>query len=166
MKCSMCSVDIPKARYTMGYSVCVKCSTEEKKLGHIVYPHKTGAYIQVVDKETHDNLNRLDRRGYKSRSAKHYKEFKVSTESTPRKKFRESTVNSIKHIPYNTVKQSVLDYYDEWGYEPTLKYLRQLNSNGDIPLTQRVQLQDLITDMYMTPSPRALRHSGWKLGVL
>lgn len=166
MKCSLCSVDVPKARYSMGYNVCVNCSTEEKKLGHIIYPHKTGAYIQVVDKETHDNLNRLDRRGYKSRTAKHYKEFKVSTESTPQKKVSNSGVSRIKHIPYMEVKQTILDYFDEWGYEPTLKYLRQLNSSGDIALKQRVQLQDIVTDMYMEPSPRQLRHNGWKIGVL
>ena len=50
----------------------------------------------------------------------------------------------------------VLDYYDEWGYEPTLKYLRQLNSSGEIPLMTRVKIQDMITDMYLTPTPRAL----------
>ena len=78
----MCSKPFPKARSDMGYTICTSCSTEEKKVGHIIYPHKTGAYIQVVDKETHDNLNRLDRRGYKSRTAKQYKEFSVE-ESKP-----------------------------------------------------------------------------------
>ena len=53
----------------------------------------------------------------------------------------------------------VMSYYDEWGYEPTLKYLRKLNSSGDIPLMTRVKIQDIITDMYLKPSPRALtRH--------
>ena len=47
-------------------------------------------------------------------------------------------------------------YYDEWGYEPTLKYLRQLNSSGDIPLMTRVKIQDVITDRYLEPTPRAL----------
>ena len=27
-----------------------------------------------------------------------------------------------------------MNYYEEWGYEPTLKYLRQMNSSGEIPL--------------------------------
>ena len=44
------------------------------------------------------------------------------------------------------------------GYiEPTLKYLRVLNSSGDIPLLTRVKLQDIITDRYLQPSPRALQ---------
>ena len=50
-----------------------------------------------------------------------------------------------------------MSYYDEWGYEPTLKYLRKLNSSGDIPLRVRVKIQDIVTDMYLEPSPRVLR---------
>ena len=50
-------------------------------------------------------------------------------------------------------------YYDEWGYKPTIKYLRKLNSSGTIPLLTRVKIQDIITDRYLEPTPRALtRH--------
>ena len=155
MECKLCSNTIPTARTEMGYTICIDCSTEEKKVGHIIYPHKTGAYIQVVDKETHENLNRLDRRGYKSRTAKHYKEFKVDKVEEVRT-FRNPTCNKT-YTPYDEALKLVLDYFDEWGYEPTLKYLRVLNSSGDIPLLTRVKLQDIITDRYLQPSPRALQ---------
>ena len=155
MKCSRCSITIPKARTDMGYTICVTCSTEEKKVGHIIYPHKTGAYIQVVDKDTHANLNRLDRRGTSKKTARHYKEFKIKEEPKPIRKQSEDT-SSIIHTPYDTALKQVLDYYNEWGYEPTLKYLRQLNSSGDIPLDTRVKIQDIVTDRYLTPTPRAL----------
>ena len=155
MKCSMCSNNIPKARTDMGYTICVECSTEEKKLGHTIYPHKTGAYIQVVDKETHDNLNRLDRRGTSKKTVRHYKEFKVEKEK-PISVRRYHDTSSIVHTPYDTALDMVMSYYDEWGYEPTLKYLRRLNSSGDIPLLTRVKIQDMVTDMYLTPTPRAL----------
>ena len=154
MKCSLCNSNIPRERIDMGYtSICVNCSTEEKKLGHIIYPHKTGAYIQVVDKETHANLNRLDRRGYKSRTAKHYKEFSVE-ENKPIS-YSNPKCNKV-YTSYDTALDMVMCYYEEWGYEPTLKYLRQLNSSGDIPLLTRVKIQDIITDRYLTPTPRAL----------
>ena len=154
MNCSLCNIDIPQERIDMGYtSVCVSCSTEEKKVGHIIYPHKTGAYIQVVDKETYDNLNRLDRRGYKSRTAKHYKEFSVE-ESKPIS-YSNPKCNKV-YTSYDTALDMVMCYYEEWGYEPTLKYLRQLNSSGDIPLLTRVKIQDIITDRYLTPTPRTL----------
>ena len=156
MNCSLCNNGIPQERIDMGYtSICVSCSTEEKKVGHIIYPHKTGAYIQVVDKETHDNLNRLDRRGYKSRTAKHYKDIKVDTISEP-KPVKRYKCNKV-YTSYDTALKQVLDYYDEWGYERTLEYLRKLNSSGDIPLMTRVKIQDVITDRYLNPSPRALR---------
>tara|TARA_R110000824_G_scaffold145329_2_gene313592 strand:+ start:549 stop:1043 length:495 start_codon:yes stop_codon:yes gene_type:complete len=156
MNCSRCDSVVPQGRLDMGYTICTECSIEEKKVGHIIYPHKTGAYIQVVDKDTHTNLNRLDRRGSSKKTARHYKEFKVNEVEEPKPIRREDT-SSIVHTPYDKAYKQVMDYYDEWGYEPTLKYLRVLNSSGDIPLLTRVKLQDIITDRYLSPSPRALQ---------
>ena len=156
MNCSRCNTVIPKARINMGYTICTDCSTEDKVSCHTIYPHKTGGYIQVVSKEESENLNRLDRRGTSKKTARHYKEFKVEEVPTP-KPIRRQDTSSIVHTPYDKAYQQVMDYYDEWGYEPTLKYLRVLNSSGDIPLLTRVKLQDIITDRYLAPSPRALQ---------
>ena len=156
MKCSRCSKDIPRQRIDMGYTICTTCSTEDKVSCHTIYPHKTGGYIQVVSKEESENLNRLDRRGTSKKTARHYKEFKVDEVEEPKPIRREDT-SSIVHTPYDKAYQQVMEYYDEWGYEPTLKYLRVLNSSGDIPLLTRVKLQDIITDRYLQPSPRALQ---------
>jgi len=154
MKCSMCSTTIPTERINLGYTICTECSTEEKKLGHIIYPHKTGAYIQVVDKATHDNLNRLDRRGTKGNTSKHYKSFSV--EKPEKKPFKNRKCNKV-YTDYKTALKQVLDYYDDRGYETTLKYLRKLNVSGDIPLMTRVKIQHIIVEMYLSPTPRALR---------
>ena len=155
MKCSMCSEDFPKARYDMGYTICVKCSTEEKVSCHTIYPHKTGGYIQVVSKEQSERLNKLDRRGVGvTKSAKYYKPFTVDKKDEP-KPFRNKQCNKV-YTSYDEALDKVSDYYEEWGYEPTLKYLRKMNSSGDIPLMTRVRIQDMITDMYLTPTPRAL----------
>ena len=154
MKCSRCNKSVLQQRIDMGYTICVDCSTEDKVSCHTIYPHKTGGYIQVVSKEQSENLNRLDRRGTSVKTARHYKEFKVDTiqEPKPIKQYKCDKV----YTTYDTALKQVLDYYDEWGYEPTLKYLRQLNSSGEIPLMTRVKIQDMITDMYLTPTPRAL----------
>ena len=162
MNCSLCNTKVPQARIDMGYTICTGCSTEEKVSCHTIYPHKTGGYIQVVSKEQSENLNRLDRRGYKGFStAKNYKtiikkksEDLDKTAKVVRNRF--SSSDNIVHTPYDKALSDVMSYYDEWGYEPTLKYLRQLNSSGDIPLMTRVKLQDIITDRYLEPSPRAL----------
>jgi hypothetical protein len=61
MNCSRCNTKVPQGRIDMGYTICVKCSTEDKVSCHTIYPHKTGGYIQVVSKEQSKNLNRLDR---------------------------------------------------------------------------------------------------------
>ena len=150
----MCSTAIPTERINLGYTICTECSTEEKKLGHIIYPHKTGAYIQVVDKATHDNLNRLDRRGTKGNTSKHYKSFSVEKPETT--SFKNRKCNKV-YTDYKTALKQVLDYYDTRGYEPTLEYLRKLNTSGDIALMTRVKIQHIIVEMYLNPTPRALR---------
>ena len=157
MNCSRCNVELDNARVDMGYTICVLCSTEDKVSCHTIYPHKTGGYIQVVTKEQSENLNRLDRRGTSQKTAKHYKSFEVDTIEEPKQyKFRPCTKT---YTTYEDALQMVNQYYDEWGYKPTLKYLRKLNSSGTIPLLTRVKIQDVITDRYLEPSPRALtRH--------
>ena len=157
MNCTRCDVKVPQGRIDMGYTICTKCSTEEKVSCHTIYPHKTGGYIQVVSKEQSKNLNRLDRRGSSQKTAKNYKPFTIDTIDEPKQyKSRRCTK---QYTSYNDALQMVNDYYDEWGYEPTLKYLRKLNSSGTIPLLTRVKIQDIITEKYIKPSPRALtRH--------
>jgi hypothetical protein len=155
VKCSRCDTTIPKGRIDLGYTICTDCSTEEKVSCHTIYPHKTGGYIQVVSKEDSENLNRLDRRGYSGvKKAKNYKPFVVEKKEDP-KPFRNKKCNKV-YTSYDTALNMVSDYYEEWGYQPTLKYLRQLNSSGEIPLMTRVKIQDIITDRYLQPSPRAL----------
>ena len=154
MNCSRCNVEVPQKRINMGYTICTKCSTEEKVSCHTIYPHKTGGYIQVVSKEQSANLNRLYRRGTGMKSAPKYKEFNIDTITEP-KPFKNQKCTKT-YTTYDTALKQVLDYYYEWGYEPTLKYLRQLNSSGTIPLMTRIKVQDIITERYLNPSPRAL----------
>jgi len=158
LKCSMCSNEMPSQRLDMGYTICVKCSTEEKVSCHTIYPHKTGGYIQVVSKQESENLNRLDRRGYSGmKKATKYKEFNIEPMEEP-KQYKHRKCTKV-YTTYETALKMVNEYYDEWGYEPTLKYLRKLNSSGEIPLLTRVKIQDIITDRYLEPTPRALtRH--------
>ena len=160
--CKKCNVNIPKARLEMGYDVCVNCSTEQKKVGHVIYPHKTGAYIQVMDRETRDNLDRLDRRGVTAKTSRHYKTIvkkksKDLDKTAKVVRHRSSSLDNIKLIPYDELLKIVMDYYDEWGYEPTIRYLKELNKNGDIALKQRVKIQDLVVERCLEPSPRALQ---------
>ena len=162
-KCSLCNGEMDIARVEMGYTQCMLCSSEEKVSCHTIYPHKTGGYIQVVSKEQSANLNRLDRRGTGGvKSAKYYKPFVV--EKKEPRKFTDRKCNKV-YVDYETALDKVSNYYEEWGYEPTLKYLRQMNSSGEIPLMTRVKVQDVITERYLNPSPRALSRK-FKVGEL
>ena len=157
MNCSLCDIDVPQERIDEGYTICTNCSTEEKVSCHTIYPHKTGGYIQVVSKEQSANLNRLDRRGTGVKSAPKYKPFTIEPTEEP-KPFRNKRCTKT-YTSYDDALQMVNKYYDEWGYKPTIKYLRKLNSSGTIPLLTRGKIQDIITDRYLEPSPRALtRH--------
>ena len=157
IQCSMCSNEMPSQRLDMGYTICTKCSTEEKVSCHTIYPHKTGGYIQVVSKSESENLNRLDRRGTSVKSAPKYKPFTIEPKQEP-KPYKHRPCNK-QYTSYNDALQMVNDYYNEWGYKPTIKYLRKLNSSGTIPLMTRIKIQDIITNRYLEPSPRALtRH--------
>ncbi len=155
MNCNQCNNTIPNERYHMGYTTCVKCSTEEKVSCHTIYPHKTGAYIQVVSKEASDNLNRLDRRGTGiTKTAKHYKPLTIDK---PKPKVFKDRICTKQYTTYEDALNIVNQYYEQWGYEPTLKYLHELNSSGTIPLLTRIKVQDVITERYLEPSPRALQ---------
>ena len=157
MKCSRCDSVVPQGRIDMGYTICTTCSTEDKVSCHTIYPHKTGGYIQVVSKEQSENLNRLDRRGTGVKSAPKYKPFTIEPKQEPKQyKSRRCTK---QYTSYDDALNMVNDYYNEWGYKPTIKYLRKLNSSGTIPLMTRIKIQDVITEQYIKPSPRALtRH--------
>ena len=48
-------------------------------------------------------------------------------------------------------KNDILKHYKEWGYIHTIKYLRELSLNGKIALTERVKLQDMITELEVKP---------------
>jgi len=154
--CSRCSSKVPKARIDMGYTICINCSTEQKKMGHVIYPHKTGGYVQVVDSETYQDLNRIDRRGYKSKGPRQYKDFVVKEKPMEERKSLNSGVSRIKHLSYDNAFSEVMNYYEDWGYDRTIKYLRELSSSGKIPLRFRVTLQNKVVDRCMKPTPRAL----------
>ena len=151
--CSQCSKSFPKERHKLGYTICTECSNEERKVGHIVYPHKTGAYVQVVSKSTQSNLNKLDRRGYRRGGTyKHYKELTLSDNTISKPIPKQVNSDNITLLDYTTAKDMVMDYYREWGYTRTLQYLRRLNNDGDIALKQRCDLQDIVTERYLTPN--------------
>ena len=157
IECSGCGSTMNPERFDMGYTICVNCSTEEKKMGHVIYPHKTGGYVQVVDSATYKDLNRIDRRGYKGKGVRLYKDATLISKPNEHKNSLNGGISRIKHLSYDVSLQKVMKYYEEWGYDRTIKYLRELSSSGKIPLESRMKLQNLVVDRYMKPTTRALQ---------
>ena len=161
-KCKKCEVEIDDHRFHLGYTECVDCSETEKYSAHTVYPHKTGGYIQPVKKSQSDNLKRMDRRstgGGKmakgimkdnswDRWLKQYEESKNNPK--PKRKVIWSTPK-VTYLSMSESESMVRKYYDEWGYQPTLDYCKELYLGNKISMVMKNQLTNMITDQQMLP---------------
>lgn len=63
MNCDKCGNIIPDERLEIlpHTTTCVKCSVEPKKIGIMVYPHKTGGYCEVINPANKEDLRRAKR---------------------------------------------------------------------------------------------------------
>ena len=73
-------------------------------------------------------------------------------------------IKNVKLI-YETTLNKANEYYEEWGYQRTIDMIRGMNSSGEIPLMTRMKVQDIITERYLNPTPRALARK-MKRGVM
>ena len=150
--CVKCDTKMPDERIHLGYRECVKCSSVEPYHAHVVYPHKTGAYVQPVSKETKDNLTRLDRRAVKvggKITAPQAKEWKM-----PEPKKQIASPQPRKKLIYNQVSfddsfNQTIDTYNKKGYVVTINYLKQLFKKNRITMTTKNQLVNVLTSIHM-----------------
>ena len=57
--CKTCGKFINNSKLHLGYKECIRCSDVEKYSAHIVYPHKTGGYVQPVSSTTKKHLDSM-----------------------------------------------------------------------------------------------------------
>ncbi len=63
-RCIQCARKIEEERRILKLDICSYCGTKvEKKVGHMVFDHKTAPYIQVTSPEILQELRRNSRRG-------------------------------------------------------------------------------------------------------
>ena len=149
--CSKCDTKIADERFHLGYKECVECSSIEPYSAHVVYPHKTGAFVQPVSSETKKNLDRLDRRAVKvggKMSAPNVKEWtmpepKVIKEPIPQQKVYYNQVS------FNDSFKQCIDTYKQKGYAVTLNYLKQLFKKNRITMMTKNQLVNTLTTIHM-----------------
>tara|TARA_B100000925_G_scaffold141308_1_gene105893 strand:+ start:51 stop:563 length:513 start_codon:yes stop_codon:yes gene_type:complete len=151
--CVKCDTKINDERFHLGYRECVKCSSVEPYSAHVVYPHKTGAYVQPVSSETKKNLDRLDRRavkvGGKMSAPTNLKEWtmpepkKQIVSPKPKQKVFTNQVN------FSDSYEQCIDTYKKKGYVVTLNYLKQLFKKNKITMTTKNQLVNVLTSIHM-----------------
>jgi len=66
MNCK-CGVTIPVVRLEYGYTCCVNCSTEEKRVCFMVYGHKTGGELIAVDAANKEAVRQARRANERAR---------------------------------------------------------------------------------------------------
>jgi len=160
--CIKCDVEMDDYRLHLGYKECTDCSEEEKYSAHTVYPHKTGGYVQPVTKTASNNLKRMDRRstgGGKmakgimkdnswDRWLKQYEESK--NKPKPKRKVVWKTPK-VNYLSMSESENLVRDYYNDWGYQPTLDYCKELYLNDKISMVMKNELVNMITNQQILP---------------
>ena len=150
--CVKCDTTMPDERVHLGYRECVDCSSVEAYSAHVVYPHKTGAFVQPVSQETKKNLDRLDRRavkvGGKMSAPTNLKEWTMSEpkpikEPTPQQKVYYNQVS------FNDSFKQCIDTYKQKGYVVTLNYLKQLFKRNRITMMTKNKLVNTLTTIHM-----------------
>ena len=157
--CTKCGKFLPNARIKDNMRVCVRCSTVEPYAANIVYPHKTGAYVQPVTKEQKENIQRLDRRSVKTKKTakggssswdrwlKKYNEQKSRVSySGNTSAFQADAVGSIPSTrSKNDIKAEVLSIYRCKGYYAAIDYVNGLYSKDDITLMTKSSINNDLT---------------------
>ena len=162
MNCEKCDGVIDEHRYHLGYKECTDCSEEEKYSAHTVYPHKTGGYVQPVKKSQSDNLKRMDRRStgggkmakgiMKDNSWDRWLKQYQENLNKPKPKRRVVWKSpKVTYISMSEAESLVRKHYDDWGYQPTLDYCKELYLDDKISMVMKNQLANMITDQQMLP---------------
>ena len=150
--CVKCDATMPDERVHLGYRECVKCSSVEPYSAHVVYPHKTGAFVQPVSSSVKKDLDRLDRRAVKvggKINAPQAKEWKMPE---PKKQIVSPQPRQKTH--YNQVSfddsfKQTIDTYKKKGYVVTINYLKQLFNKNRITMSTKNQLVNVLTSIHM-----------------
>ena len=151
-KCVKCDTKIGDERFHLGYRECVECSSVEPYSAHVVYPHKTGAFVQPVSSSVKKDLDRLDRRAVKvggkinSPQAKEWKfpePKKQIVSPKPKQKVFTNQVN------FSDSYEQCIDTYKKKGYVVTLNYLKQLFNKNRITMATKNSLVNTLTTIHM-----------------
>ena len=152
-KCIKCDTTMPDERVHLGYRECVECSSVEPYSAHVVYPHKTGAFVQPVSSETKKSLDRLDRRavkvGGKMSAPTNVKEWKFPEPKKQKVSPQPRQKVFTNQVSFSDSFKQTIDTYKQKGYAVTINYLKQLYRKNRITLMTKTQLVNTLTSVHM-----------------
>ena len=150
--CKSCQCTIPAGRVSLGYNVCVDCSTEEAVACVDITYHKTGNTIQITDKETARRINKLAARsGYGImrglRGGKSSTD-KTTLSTTPRniKPIREYT-----HSDLERVLEVAIDWMEMDCRDRATAHVEKALANKQISGIQRRRIMEILATMFPEP---------------
>ena len=161
MKCKSCSVGLDSLRVQLNLHTCVSCSSEQKYSAHVVYPHKTGAFIQPVQEDIKKNLQRLDRRSVNgSRIAKgiyadnswdkwlesYYNN--IYSKETAKKSLKKNS-QKFSHMKTQSLYHEIVKEFIDNGYHKAVEKVNELYSNDKISLIQKGKMMDNLSQLGM-----------------
>tara|TARA_R110002110_G_scaffold307173_1_gene520900 strand:- start:744 stop:1292 length:549 start_codon:yes stop_codon:yes gene_type:complete len=163
--CKVCDKQIDDHRYHLGYTECLDCSEVEKYSAHQVYPHKTGGYVQPVSSSKKKHLDSIDRRsrGGNIKMAKgimkdnswdrwldkyYHNLYNPKPKSKPIKRAHKPLP---KMYTFNDMIDSVIENYNNHGYDNTKQYCFTLFKNNKISLITKSQLMNKINSIQILP---------------
>ena len=150
--CIKCDTKINDERFHLGYRECVECSSVEPYSAHVVYPHKTGAYVQPVSSSVKKDLDRLDRRavkvGGKMSAPTNLKEWTMP-EPKPKVEPKPQRKVYYNHTSFSDSFKQTIDTYKRKGYAVTLNYLKQLFKKNKITMQTKNNLVNTLTTIHM-----------------
>ena len=149
--CVKCDATMPDERVHLGYQECVECSSVEPYSAHVVYPHKTGAFVQPVSSETKKSLDRLDRRAVKvggKINAPKAREWK-DVVPQPKPKPKPQPKVFYNHQTFSDCFTGCKDTYIKYGYSKTVNHIKKLYKDNKINLMTRTELISFLTSIHV-----------------
>ena len=149
--CVKCDATMPDERVHLGYRECVSCSEVEPYSAHVVYPHKTGAFVQPVSSETKKSLDRLDRRAVKvggKINAPKAREWK-DVVPQPKPKPKPQPKVFYNHQTFSDCFTGCKDTYIKYGYSKTVNHIKKLYKDNKINLMTRTELISFLTSIHV-----------------
>ena len=164
MVCTKCQTELDSKRVQLGLFTCIDCSDTKKYAAHLVYTHKTGAFIQPVQEDTKRNIQRLDRRSsnggrvakgiFADNSWDRWLESYYDNiyNKKPKKKISRKNFLKFSHMKTQTLYQTIVKEFIESGYHRATEKVNELYSQDKISLIQKGKMIDNLSKLQMMTS--------------